>query len=75
MKIAGSPALFLQALHALCSSLHGGHLLRPLHALPFTNVILGAPTTDAQVATELADRNARVFDVLGHINLVGRICA
>ncbi|KPC57499.1 Unknown protein sequence [Pseudomonas amygdali pv. morsprunorum] len=41
MKLSVSHVLFLQAFHALCGTLHGGHLFRTFHAFPLADIVLG----------------------------------
>ena len=53
-------------LHSRCGFLRGGHLLGPFHAPPFADFLARAPAADAQLAIELAQRYAGVFNVLGH---------
>lgn len=62
------PLCFPQRFQTNIRSLHGGHFFRPFHALPFSDVFLATPATHTQITTELAHRDAGVFDFLGHLN-------
>lgn len=48
------------------------HFFRALHALPFSDVVLGAATTDTQLTAQLANGNTRIFDILGHVSIPRR---
>lgn len=59
-------SFFLQPLQPQTRPLHRRHFFRTLHAFPFSDVVLGAATTDTQLTTQLANGNTRIFDILGH---------
>jgi hypothetical protein len=57
---------FLQPFQAHIRPLHSGHFFRPLHAFPLSDVFLAPSTTHTQIATQLANRDAGVFDFFSH---------
>ena len=59
-------SFFLQPLQPQTRPLHRRHFFRTLHAFPFSDVVLGAATTDTQLTAQLANGNTRIFDILGH---------
>lgn len=61
-------SFFLQPLQPQTRPLHRRHFFRALHAFPFSDVVLGAATTDTQFTAQLANGNTRIFDILGHVS-------
>ena len=70
-----SSVLFLQAFQTQRRTLHGSHLFRALHALPFFDVLLGATAAQAKLAVQLANRNTGVLDILGHASTLHKAFA
>lgn len=68
-RISDLPAsFFLKPFQPQTRPLHRRHFFRALHAFPFSDVVLGAATTDTQFTAQLANGNTRIFDILGHVS-------
>ena len=62
---------FLEPFQSHIRPFYSGHFFRPLHAFPLSDVFLASPATHAQITTELANRDAGVFDFFSHCQSPG----